>query len=117
MQLTLGPVLFGWQRQQLLDFYAEMASQPLDVIYLGETVCSKRRALSLGVSQDIGPATLGVRLGPDDVAATVWRLATAPASSLPVHSCVGWQTRLFALLSKLSPGFMNRLVTARMAGY
>jgi len=62
-------------------------------------------------------ATLGVRLGPDDVAATVWRLATAPAASLPVHSCVGWQTKLFALLSKLSPGFMNRLVTARMAGY
>ncbi|MDO9320945.1 MAG: U32 family peptidase, partial [Pseudomonas sp.] len=47
MQLTLGPVLFAWERPQLLDFYAEMASQPLDVIYLGETVCSKRRALSL----------------------------------------------------------------------
>ena len=47
MQLSLGPVLFCWERQQLLDFYAEMASQPLDVIYLGETVCSKRRALSL----------------------------------------------------------------------
>lgn len=62
-------------------------------------------------------ATLGVRLGPGDVAATVWRLATAPSAGLPVHSFVGWQTKLFALLSKLSPGFMNRLVTARMAGY
>jgi NAD(P)-dependent dehydrogenase (short-subunit alcohol dehydrogenase family) len=61
--------------------------------------------------------TLGVRLGPDDVAQVVWRLATRPAASLPVHAMVGWQTRLFALLSKLSPGFMNRLVTARMAGY
>jgi len=47
MQLTLGPVLFCWERQQLLDFYAEMASQPLDVIYLGETVCSKRRELKV----------------------------------------------------------------------
>ena len=60
MQLTLGPVLFGWQRQQLLDFYAEMASQPLDVIYLGETVCSKRRALSLddwlGLARDLREA-------------------------------------------------------------
>jgi NAD(P)-dependent dehydrogenase (short-subunit alcohol dehydrogenase family) len=60
---------------------------------------------------------LGVRLGPNDVADTVWRLAKAPASSLPVHSLVGWQTKLFALLAKLSPGFMNRLVTAKMAGY
>jgi NAD(P)-dependent dehydrogenase (short-subunit alcohol dehydrogenase family) len=60
---------------------------------------------------------LGVRLGPDDVAATVWRLATARAAGLPVHSMVGWQTKLFALLSKLSPDFMNRWVTARMAGY
>jgi NAD(P)-dependent dehydrogenase (short-subunit alcohol dehydrogenase family) len=61
--------------------------------------------------------TLGVRLGPDDVAAAVWRLATAAPASLPVHTLVGWQTKLFAGLSKLSPGFMNRLVTARMAGY
>ncbi len=62
-------------------------------------------------------STLGVRLGPEDVADTVWRLAKASQGSLPVHSLVGWQTKLFALLSKLSPAFMNRLVTARMAGY
>ena len=62
-------------------------------------------------------STLGVRLGPDDVATTVWRLANASAASLPVHSLVGWQTKVFALLSKLSPGALNRLVTARMAGY
>ena len=62
-------------------------------------------------------STLGVRLGPQDVAAVVWRLATAPAGGLPTHWVVGWQTKLFALLSKLSPDFMNRLVTARMAGY
>lgn len=62
-------------------------------------------------------STLGVRLGPEDVAAVVWRLATSPAAGLPTHSFVGWQTKLFALLSKLSPAFMNKLVTARMAGY
>lgn len=47
MKLSLGPVLFYWSRENYLDFYAEMATQPLDTIYLGETVCSKRRALSL----------------------------------------------------------------------
>lgn len=61
--------------------------------------------------------TLGVRLGPDDVADAVWRLANMAASRMPVHSHVGWQTKVFALLSKLSPAFMNRMVTARMAGY
>ena len=47
MKLSLGPVLFYWDRRTLLDFYAQMAEQPLDTIYIGETVCSKRRALSL----------------------------------------------------------------------
>lgn len=54
MQLTLGPILFYWTRQQITEFYADMAEQPLDVIYLGETVCSKRRALSLADWLDLG---------------------------------------------------------------
>lgn len=48
VKLSLGPVLFYWSRERLLGFYEAMAAQPLDVIYLGETVCSKRRTLSLG---------------------------------------------------------------------
>lgn len=47
MKLSLGPVLFFWERARLLQFYAQMAEQPLDIIYLGETVCAKRRSLSL----------------------------------------------------------------------
>ena len=47
MKLSLGPVLFYWDRQHTLDFYADMAGMPLDVIYLGETVCSKRRDMGL----------------------------------------------------------------------
>lgn len=47
MKLSLGPVLYYWDKEQVGRFYAEMSSLPLDVIYLGETVCSKRRALSL----------------------------------------------------------------------
>ena len=47
MKLSLGPVLYYWDKVQLGQFYAEMSALPLDVIYLGETVCSKRRAFFL----------------------------------------------------------------------
>lgn len=61
--------------------------------------------------------TLGVRLSADDVALTVWRLAQVAHARMPVHSTVGWQTRLFYQLGKWSPDAINRFVTARMAGY
>ncbi len=41
-KLSLGPVLYYWAKDQLLDFYEEMAASPVDIVYLGETVCSKR---------------------------------------------------------------------------
>jgi collagenase-like PrtC family protease len=43
--LSLGPVLYYWPREQLLDFYRQVATAPVATVYLGETVCSKRRAL------------------------------------------------------------------------
>lgn len=45
--LSLGPVLYYWSREDLLDFYAQVAGSPVDIVYLGETVCSKRRSLRL----------------------------------------------------------------------
>ena len=45
LKLALGPVLFYWSRQDLYDFYAMVSRLPLDTLYLGETVCSKRRSL------------------------------------------------------------------------
>jgi collagenase-like PrtC family protease len=45
MKLALGPVQYYWPRQQLLEFYAEMATSPVDIVYLGETVCSRRHEL------------------------------------------------------------------------
>ncbi|MDE2342721.1 MAG: U32 family peptidase [Betaproteobacteria bacterium] len=47
MKLTLGPLQYFWKRNDTLDFYRQAAHWPVDVIYLGETVCSKRRELRL----------------------------------------------------------------------
>jgi len=45
-KLSLGPVLYYWPRETLLDFYARIADSPVDIVCLGETVCAKRRALN-----------------------------------------------------------------------
>lgn len=47
MKLSLGPILFYWPKAKVEQFYQDMSQQPLDIIYLGETVCSKRRELNL----------------------------------------------------------------------
>jgi len=39
-------VLYYWPRETLLEFYARIAASPVDIVYLGETVCSKRRVLN-----------------------------------------------------------------------
>ncbi len=46
MKLSLGPLQYFWPRESTMAFYREAASWPVDIIYLGETVCSKRRELS-----------------------------------------------------------------------
>lgn len=47
MKLTLGPLLYYWSREDTLAFYAEAAAWPVDEVYLGETVCSRRHLLRL----------------------------------------------------------------------
>jgi collagenase-like PrtC family protease len=45
MKLSLGPLQYFWPRERTLAFYREATQWPLDIVYLGETVCSKRREL------------------------------------------------------------------------
>jgi collagenase-like PrtC family protease len=41
--LTLGPLFFHWKPEQRRDFYYRIADEaPVDVVYLGEAVCSRR---------------------------------------------------------------------------
>lgn len=43
MRLSLGPVQYYWPRETLEAFYQRAMQWPANVIYLGETVCAKRR--------------------------------------------------------------------------
>jgi len=49
-KLTLGPLLFNWPADRVREFYGRIAEEaPVDTVYLGEVVCSKRAPL-------LGPA-------------------------------------------------------------
>jgi collagenase-like PrtC family protease len=45
MKLAVGPILYLWQRTDALSFYESLCETPVDIVYLGEVVCSKRRVL------------------------------------------------------------------------
>ena len=54
MKLALGPLLYYWEKQNVEDFYHQAVNSEADVIYLGETVCSKRRELKSRDWIDLG---------------------------------------------------------------
>lgn len=45
LKIALGPILYFWEKPKILDFYDGIRDTPIDIIYLGETVCAKRRSL------------------------------------------------------------------------
>lgn len=47
IRLALGPIAYYWDRDAVFTFYEEMADAPVDIVYLGEGVCPKRRSLAL----------------------------------------------------------------------
>lgn len=45
MKLAVGPILYLWERTTALSFYEALCDAPVDIVYVGEVVCSKRRLL------------------------------------------------------------------------
>lgn len=47
MKLSLGPLLYYWKKPEVEAFYDQACQWPIDIVYLGETVCARRRELKL----------------------------------------------------------------------
>ncbi len=45
MKLALAPIAYYWPKEAVYRFYDAMLDAPVDIIYLGETVCAKRHEL------------------------------------------------------------------------
>ena len=53
LKLALGPVLTYWPRATMFEFYQQVAEGPADIVYIGETVCSRRHELKLSDWLDV----------------------------------------------------------------
>lgn len=56
MKISLGPLLYFWPKGDVETLYQQVAESDANIIYLGETVCSKRRELKLGDWLEIATA-------------------------------------------------------------
>ena len=86
MKLSLGPLQYFWPRERTLAFYREAMQWPVDTIYLGETVCSKRR--EIGTREWIALA--------DEIAETGKDVVLSSLSLIEAESELGVLARLVA---------------------
>lgn len=56
MRLSIGPIAYFWERQQVLDFYEQAANCVAEIVYLGEVICAKRRLVKFNDWLAIGKA-------------------------------------------------------------
>ena len=47
MKYALGPVLYYWPKIETEAFYHAAKDSEADIIYMGETVCTKRREMKV----------------------------------------------------------------------
>ncbi|MCC7464151.1 MAG: U32 family peptidase [Gammaproteobacteria bacterium] len=83
-RLTLGPLLFHWPARKRRDFYLRIADEaPVDTVYLGEVVCSKRES-------EFAAAHAGVierlRAAGKEVVLSTLALVTTPAEVAAIRA-------------------------------
>ncbi|AQS39300.1 collagenase-like protease [Shewanella psychrophila] len=53
MKVSLGPLLYCWPKEKVIEFYQAVANSQLPLVYLGETICSRRRELKFTDYMDL----------------------------------------------------------------
>ena len=53
MKISLAPISYCWSKTNVEHFYQQVASSAIDTVYLGETVCSRRRELKFNDYLDL----------------------------------------------------------------
>ncbi|MBT3308849.1 MAG: U32 family peptidase [Gammaproteobacteria bacterium] len=60
MKISLAPIAYYWSEEDIRTFYRQVAETPVDIVYLGETICSKRRSLNsdqwIEIAQELAQA-------------------------------------------------------------
>ncbi|MCD8547281.1 MAG: U32 family peptidase [Aeromonadaceae bacterium] len=76
MKYALGPLLYFWNKTDTQAFYDAARHSEADIVYLGETVCSKRRELKLGDWLELAH---GLRQAGKEVVLSTLALIQAPS--------------------------------------
>lgn len=53
MKVSLGPLLYCWPKEKVSEFYQAVAQSQIPLVYLGETICSRRRELKFSDYMDL----------------------------------------------------------------
>jgi collagenase-like PrtC family protease len=76
MKYAIGPILYFWPKAQVESFYRQVMESNCDIVYLGETVCSKRRELKY---QDYVELAKQIALSGKQVILSTMALLEAPS--------------------------------------
>jgi collagenase-like PrtC family protease len=86
-RLTLGPLLFHWSARKRHDFYLRIADEaPIDTVYLGEVVCSKREPEFAAVRAEVIER---LRAAGKEVVLSTLALVTTPAEVAAIQALAG----------------------------
>ena len=86
-RLTLGPLLFHWPARKRRDFYLRIADEaPVDTVYLGEVVCSKRESEFAAVRAEVIER---LRASGKQVVLSTLALVTTPAEVEAIRELSG----------------------------